>query len=66
MTRIKANTPFAQLGLRKGDIIIKANNKPMKSYKDAIAIYKNIDKLEALELIVLHNNQETEISYEIN
>ena len=66
VTRIKANTPFAQLGLRKGDIIIKANNKPMKSYKDAIAIYKNIDKLEALELIVLRNNQETEISYEIN
>jgi len=66
VTRIKANTPFAQLGLRKGDIIIKANNKPMKSYKDAIAIYKGIDKLEALELIVLRNNQETEITYEIN
>ncbi len=65
VTRIKANTPFAQLGLRKGDIIIKANNKPMTSYKDAIAIYKGIDKLEALELVVLRNNQETEINYEI-
>lgn len=65
VTRIKANTPFAQLGLRKGDIIIKANNKQMTSYKDAIAIYKGIDKLEALELVVLRNNQETEINYEI-
>lgn len=65
VTRIKPNTPFAQLGLRQGDIIIKANNKPMTSYKDAIAIYKGIDKLEALELIVLRNNQETEIVYEI-
>ncbi len=65
VTRIKANTPFALLGLRQGDIIIKANNKPMTSYKDAIAIYKGIDKLEALELIVLRNNQETEIVYEI-
>jgi len=65
VTRIKSNTPFAQLGLRKGDIIIKANNKPMKSYKDAIAIYKGIDKLEALELVVLRNNKETEIVYEI-
>ncbi len=37
----------------------------MTSYKDAIAIYKGIDKLEALELIVLRNNQETEIVYEI-
>ena len=65
VTRIKANTPFAQLGLRQGDIIIKANNKSMTSYKDAIAIYKGIDKLEALELVVLRNNQETEIVYEI-
>ncbi len=65
VTRIKANTPFARLGLRQGDIIIKANNKPMTSYKDAIAIYKGIDKLEALELVVLRNNQETEIVYEI-
>ena len=44
---------------------IKANNKPMTSYKDAIAIYKGIDKLQALELVVLRNNQETEIVYEI-
>jgi len=65
VTRIKPNTPFARLGLRKGDIIIKANNKEMTSYKDAIAIYKGIDKLEALELVVLRNNQETEINYEI-
>ncbi len=65
VTRIKPNTPFSNLGLRKGDIIIQANNKPMTSYKDAIAIYKGIDKLEALELIVLRNNQETEIVYEI-
>ncbi len=65
VTRIKPNTPFSLLGLRQGDIIIKANNKPMTSYKDAIAIYKGIDKLEALELVVLRNNQETEIVYEI-
>ena len=65
VTRIKPNTPFANLGLRQDDIIIKANNKPMTSYKDAIAIYKGIDKLQALELIVLRNNQETEIVYEI-
>jgi len=66
VTRIKAGSPFAKLGLRRGDIIIRANNKPMTSYKEAIAIYKGIDKLEALELIVLRNNQETEIVYEIN
>lgn len=66
VTRIKPNTPFAELGLRRGDIIIKANNKVMTSYKDALAIYKGIDTLDALELTVLRNNQETEIVYEIN
>lgn len=65
VTRINPGTPFAQLGLRQGDIIIKANNKQLTSYKDALAIYKGIDKLEALELVVLRNNQETEIVYEI-
>ncbi len=65
VTRIKPGTPFAQLGLRQGDIIIKANNKQLTSYKDALAIYKGIDTLEALELVVLRNNQETEIVYEI-
>ncbi len=65
VTRIKPGTPFAQLGLRQGDIIIRANNKAMTSYKDALAIYKGIDKLEAVELVVLRNNQETEIVYEI-
>ncbi len=65
VTRIKANTPFARLGLRKNDLIIKANNKTLTSYKDAIAIYKGIDKLEALELVVIRNNKETEINYEI-
>jgi len=65
VTRIKPNTPFAQLGLRQGDIIIKANNQSLTSYKDAIAIYKRIDKIDAVELVVLRNNQEMEIIYEV-
>ena len=66
VTRIKSGTPFARLGLKKGDIIIKANNKVLKSYADALDIYKKIDKLQALELVVLRNNQEKEILYEIH
>lgn len=65
VTRIKANSPFAQLGLKKNDVIIRANNKPMKSYADALAIYQGIDKLDAIELVVLRNNQEKELLYEI-
>lgn len=65
VTRIKQNTPFARLGLKKGDIIIKANNKRLKSYAAALDIYKKIDSLQALQLVVLRNNQEKEIVYEI-
>ena len=49
----------------EGDVIIKANNKELKSYADALDIYKKIGTLQALELVVLRNNQEKEIVYEI-
>jgi type II secretion system protein C len=65
VTRIKPNSPFAELGLQKGDVIINANNKALTSYAQALEIYKNIDKLQAIELIVLRNNQEKELIYEI-
>lgn len=65
VTRIKPNTPLANLGLKRGDIIIRANNQQLKSYADALGIYKEIDTLRVLELTVLRNNQEKEIVYEI-
>ena len=65
ITRIRPNTPFSYLGLRKGDIIIKVNNEPLKSYADALNIYQNIDTLNEIELIVLRNNKEKELRYEI-
>jgi len=65
ITRIRPNTPFSYLGLRKGDIIIKVNNEPLKSYADALNIYQNIDNIKEIELIVLRNNKEKELRYEI-
>lgn len=65
VTRIRAGTPFAELGLRQGDVILKVNNKPLDSYAAAMEIYQKIDQLNALELVVLRNNQEQEIIYEI-
>lgn len=63
--RVKPNSKMAQLGLQKGDVIIRANNIELNSYKAAMDLYKNIDKIDALELVVLRNNQEKEIVYEI-
>ena len=63
---IKPGSKFATLGLHKGDLIIKANNKRLQSYKDAIDIYRKIDKLDEVSIVVLRNNQEKELVYEIN
>ena len=65
ITRIRSNTPFSYLGLKKGDIIIKVNNEQLKSYADALNIYQNIGDIKEIELIILRNNKEKELRYEI-
>ncbi len=64
--KIKPNSKFAALGLERGDVIIKANNVTLESYRDAIEIYKNIGKLDTVQIVVKRNNQEKEFVYEIN
>jgi len=66
VTKIKKNSKMAALGIKKGDIIIKANNIELKSYKDALNLYGKIKDLNAIEIVILRNNQEKEIVYEIN
>jgi len=66
VTKIKRNSKFAQLGLQKGDLIIKANNVKLVSYKDALDIYKKIDKLDTIQIVVMRDNQEVELVYDIN
>ncbi|NPA60092.1 MAG: PDZ domain-containing protein, partial [Epsilonproteobacteria bacterium] len=66
VTKINPNSRFAKLGLKRGDVIIKANNIRLQSYRDALEIYKNIDKLDAVQIVVKRGNQEVELVYEIN
>ncbi|MBU0631599.1 PDZ domain-containing protein [bacterium] len=66
VTKIVQNSIFSKLGLLKGDIIIKVNNKDLHSYNDVLNVYKNIDKLSAVQLVVKRDNQEVELVYEIN
>ena len=63
---IKPRSKFTSLGLKKGDLIIKANNKRLRSYKDAIDIYKKIGKFDEVSIVILRDNQEKELIYEIN
>ncbi len=66
VTRIRQGTPFALLGLKVGDLIVKANNIALKSYSDVLKIYQNLDKLNALTLVVKRGNTEKDIVYEID
>jgi general secretion pathway protein C len=66
VTKISKNSKFASLGLKKGDVITKANNVILKSYKDALEIYENIDKLDVIQIVIMRNNKEVELVYEIN
>ena len=66
INRIKRGSKMDMLGLKKGDVIIEANNIKLSSFKDAINLYKNINKIDTIALTVLRNNQEKEIIYEIH
>lgn len=63
--RINSKSELASLGLEKGDVIVAANNVALHSYKDVLDIYKNIKNLKTIQLIILRNNQEQELIYEI-
>jgi type II secretion system protein C len=65
VTKIKKGSKMAELGLEKGDVIVEANNIKLASFKDAIKLYKNINKLDTISLIIERNNEEKEIIYEI-
>ncbi|MDF1878181.1 PDZ domain-containing protein [Sulfurimonas sp. SAG-AH-194-C20] len=64
--RIREGSKMAELGLKKGDLIISVNNIKLTSFKDALSFYKKIDTIKTISLIVLRNNQEREIIYEIH
>ena len=66
VTRIVKGSGMAAMGLQKNDVIIRANNIELNSLKSVTDFYGNIRNIKAVELVVLRNNQEKELVYEIN
>jgi len=64
--RINPRSKFAKLGLRRGDIIISANNTPLTSYKAAFDVYNSVDTVDTMQIVILRDNEEMEFVYEIN
>jgi general secretion pathway protein C len=65
VVKIKKNSVFSKIGLKKLDIIKSVNNIELKSYADAFKAYEQIDDISNLSITVIRNNQEMELEYEI-
>ncbi|MCK5111612.1 MAG: PDZ domain-containing protein [Arcobacteraceae bacterium] len=65
VNKVRKNSAFSKLGLKKDDIIKAINNIKLKSYNDAFTVYKKINKLKNLNIKILRNGNEMELDYEI-
>ncbi len=66
ITFVKRGSPFAKLGVRRGDIIKSINGQEINSYNAAFNAYKNIENVANLTLVIERGNKEMELEYEIN
>lgn len=63
---IRKGSPFAKLGLKRGDVIESINGQKIDSHKAAFDMYKNIQNIENLTLGIKRGKEEMELEYEIN
>jgi len=63
---VKRGSPFSKLGLRRGDIIKSVNGQELNSYNSAFEIYRDIDNIESLTVVIMRGKEEMELNYEIN
>ena len=63
---IKRGSPFAKLGIKRGDIIKSINGQTIDSYSAAFNAYRGIKNANVLNVVVIRNNKELELEYEIN
>ena len=66
VTKVNSKSVFAVLGLKKNDIIKKVNNKSLTNYNEAFKIYNNIDKINYFNILIIRDNKEMELSYDID
>ncbi len=66
ITFVRRGSPFAKLGVRRDDIIKSINGQEINSYNAAFGVYKNIQNIENLTLVIQRGKEEMELEYEIN
>lgn len=63
---IRKDSPFAKLGIKRNDEIKAINGQEMTSYNAGFNVYKDIKDAENLTLVIVRDNEEMELEYEIN
>lgn len=63
--KIKKDSVFEELGLKKEDILTQANGVVLNNYQNAFKIYNMMNKTDILKLSILRDGKEMEIEYEI-
>ncbi len=63
---IRKGSPFAKLGLKRGDVIESINGQKIDSHKAAFDMYKNIKNIDNLSLVIKRGKEEMELEYEVN
>ena len=66
ITFVRRGSPFAKLGVKRGDVIKSINGKEINSYNAAFETYKNIQNVENLTMVIKRGKEEMELEYEIN
>ncbi len=66
ITYVRKNSIFEKIGLKKGDILLEVNGRVLKNDADAWDLYKNADKFNNYEIVILRNNQEKVLNYEVD
>ncbi len=63
---IRKGSPFAKLGIQRGDVIKAINGQQIDSYNAAFDVYKNISDISNLTLVIERGKEEMELEYEVN
>jgi len=63
---VKRNSDFSKLGIRRDDVIKSINGQEINSYNAALGVYKNIQNIDNLSLVIQRGKEEMELEYEIN
>ena len=66
ITFVKRGSPFAKLGVKRGDILKSVNGQELTSYNAAFEVYKHINDTPNITLTIQRGNKEMELEYEIN